>query len=123
VRPAILVVDDEPDVASVLQLVCETLNCDVFVAHSIAEARVKMLAGPTPALLLLDVVLPDGDGLDFCREVKATWPSVRVLVLSAYVRPESYAAAQAAGADHFIPKPFDPEALVGTIEHLLRSAA
>jgi DNA-binding response OmpR family regulator len=123
VRPSILVVDDEPDVALLLQLVCENLGCDVVVAGSIAEARVRIVAGPVPTLLLLDVILPDGNGLDFCREVKTTWPSVRVLVLSAHVRPESLAAAQDAGADHFIPKPFDPEALVGTIEHLLRSAA
>jgi DNA-binding response OmpR family regulator len=123
VRPTILVVDDEPDVAMLLRLVCETLSCDVDSAETIAEARVRMLSGPPPALLLLDVVLPDGDGLDFCREVKRLWPTVPVLALSAYVRPESFAAAQAAGADHFIPKPFDPEALVGTIEHMLRSAA
>jgi DNA-binding response OmpR family regulator len=123
VRSTILIVDDEPDVAMLLRLVCENLNCDVDSAETIADARVRMLSGPLPALLLLDVVLPDGDGLDFCREVKRAWPTVPVLVLSAYVRPESFAAAQAAGADHFIPKPFDPEALVGTIEHMLRSAA
>jgi DNA-binding response OmpR family regulator len=123
VRPSILVLEDEPDVADLLQLVCEGIGCDVVVAHTIEAARLVLLRGPMPTLLLLDIVLPDGNGLDFCREVKNTWPAIQVLVLSADVRPASHAEAQAAGADHFVPKPFDPEALIGTIEHLLRSAA
>jgi DNA-binding response OmpR family regulator len=108
----ILVVEDEPDIALVLRLVLEEGHI-VTAVGDLAQAREAYRRGLRFDLVILDVLLPDGNGLDFCRELKATHPEVRVLILTAHPEQEIRrdAVLRECGADAVMPKPFDPDRL------------
>jgi len=90
-------------------------------AESLAEAR-AILRSQVVDLVLLDVRLPDGDGLDLARELRsAPGKRVSVVVVSASVLPAERLAALAAGGDQFIGKPVDPALLVATVAALARA--
>jgi DNA-binding response OmpR family regulator len=101
----ILVIEDEEDISSFLRFVLENENFTVKTAASLAEAREK-LKGEPPDAVLLDRGLPDGDGLEICRELKKAGKKPAVLVLSARKDPGEVKEGLAAGADHYITKPF-----------------
>lgn len=101
----VLVVEDEEDISSFLRFVLENENFTVKTAGSLAEAR-EHLKGGQPEAVLLDRGLPDGDGLDICRELKSAEAAPSVVVLSARKDPAEVAEGLAAGADHYITKPF-----------------
>jgi len=101
----VLVIEDEEDISEFLRYVLENENFTVKTAASLAEARVQ-LQGVLPDAVLLDRGLPDGDGLDICRELKGAGKAPKVLVLSARKDPFEVAEGLAAGADHYIIKPF-----------------
>ena len=96
-------------------------GCVLMNAGSLAEAR-AVLRSQAVDLVLLDVRLPDGDGLDLARDLRNS-PGQRtpVVVVSASVLPAQRLAALEAGGDHFIPKPVDPAHLVETIAALARN--
>jgi DNA-binding response OmpR family regulator len=114
----ILVVEDEPDIALVLRLMLEQGHI-VTCVGDLAQAREAYRRGLPFDLVMLDVLLPDGNGLDFCRELKAAHPALPVMVLTAYTHEEVRALASQAGADRFVEKPFDPDGLCGTVEDVL----
>lgn len=116
-RQCILGVEDDPDIAALLRLIFDPACYVVTVAEDLAVARATLAEAPPPDLIILDVELPDGNGLDLCRELKATWPALPVLVLTA--QDEVRAEAFEAGATLFMPKPFDPNDLAATVEELL----
>ena len=111
--PHVLVVDDEPHVARVIQIAMETQGWTVEAVDTLAGARRILGAGPASFdIILLDVKLPDGSGLDYLEEIrkdeaKATLP---VVVLSgaefAHVK-ETIAELDA----HYVAKPFSPSKL------------
>jgi CheY-like chemotaxis protein/HPt (histidine-containing phosphotransfer) domain-containing protein len=93
-------------------------GCVLLDAGSLAEAR-AVLRSQVVDLVLLDVRLPDGDGLDLARELRNS-PGQRtpVVVVSASVLPAERVAALEAGGDQFMPKPLDPAQLVATVAAL-----
>jgi two-component system catabolic regulation response regulator CreB len=101
----VLVIEDEEDISSFLRFVLENENFTVKTAGSLAEARAH-LKGGLPDAVLLDRGLPDGDGLEICRELKGAGKIPPVLVLSARKDPAEVQEGLAAGADHYITKPF-----------------
>ena len=101
----ILVIEDEEDISELLRYILENENYKVKIAASLAEARAH-LKGGLPDAVLLDRGLPDGDGLDICRELKGAGKTPAVLVLSARKDPSEVSEGLAAGADHYIIKPF-----------------
>ena len=101
----ILVIEDEEDISEFLRYILENENFIVKTAGSLAEARAH-LKGGLPSAVLLDRGLPDGDGLEICRELKGAGKMPRVLVLSARRDPSEVSEGLAAGADHYITKPF-----------------
>jgi len=101
----ILVIEDEEDISEFLRFVLENENYRVKTAGSLAEARVHLKDG-MPLAVLLDRGLPDGDGLEICRELKGAGKIPQVLVLSARKDPVEIEEGLAAGADHYITKPF-----------------
>jgi len=118
----ILVVEDSPVQAS---LICELLQGRGLVADwktSIAEAREGIRSAP-PDLVLLDRMLPDGDGSDLCRALKAD-PSTReipVILLTSQDRVQDRVEGLLGGADDYIPKPYHPEELLARVHGCLRT--
>jgi DNA-binding response OmpR family regulator len=112
----VLVVENHPDVATVVRLALRPSGYQVYWAGDLAMARPLLRERP-PGLLILELRLPDGDGLDFCREVRAARPSLPILVLTTKV--QAHEAALAAGANVFLGKPFEVDELEAQVRRLL----
>jgi DNA-binding response OmpR family regulator len=85
-----------------------------------------MVSSLLPALVLLDVKLPDISGLEVCRRIKANPGTGKVLVLqtsAALISPEDKVKGMRSGADHYLSAPFEPNDLVTNVRALLRTAA
>jgi DNA-binding response OmpR family regulator len=114
--PRILAVEDEPDIARLYQLLLGAAGYRVEIAGSLAAARRALGRPGGPGLMVLDIGLPDGDGAEFCREVKRAQPALPVIVVSAL--PEALTRAATSGADRVLPKPFDPDQLEAMVRQL-----
>ncbi len=111
----ILVVDDEPTMADGLRLVLESEGYAVLTAGTAARA-LETAAAQAFHLAVVDLVLPDGDGLGLLRELKRRDPGLEVIVITAHGSIPKAVEAIKEGAFYFVAKPFDPEeitALVG----------
>ena len=116
----ILVVDDQPDLRLLIRMTLRALG-EVGQAAS-AEAAQAALAVSVPDLLVLDVWLGEGiSGLAFCRQLKddPATRGMKIMLLSACGQQSDVAAGLAAGADHYMVKPFSPEALLEAAAGLL----
>jgi two-component system KDP operon response regulator KdpE len=114
----VLACDDELKILRALKLVLRPEGFEVLTAASIEEALdVVALSGVDAAIV--DLVLPDGSGIDLCRRLRE-WSSMPIIVLSAVGQQEEKVRALRAGADDFVTKPFDPQELVARLEAVLR---
>ena len=116
----ILIVDDEPDIVSMLASFFTGKGYQALTAHSGAEALRKI--GQTPDIILLDINMPDMDGLEVCRRIREQVPCP-ILFLTARIEDTDKVKGFAAGGDDYIVKPFslaELEARVGA--HLRRQA-
>lgn len=120
----LLAVEDEPLNAALLEAILARAGYHLEVATDLAAAR-EFLAEETPALILLDRHLPDGDGLDLVEPIRAMerLRDVRILLVSASVLPRDQAAALEAGCDGFLAKPVRVKPLVDEVRRLLDDAA
>ena len=116
----ILVVEDERHIAIGLKLNLDLDGYAVTVAESAREAGYHMLSPGGFDLILLDVMLPDIDGLTFCRSLRDAGNTTPVLMLTANDRPEDRVAGLEAGADDYLGKPFDLDELRARVTSLLR---
>jgi two-component system KDP operon response regulator KdpE len=121
VQPSILVVDDEPQIRRVVRSALEATGAHVLEAGS-AKEGVDLAAASTPALVVLDLTLPDRDGLDVCRDLRA-FTSSPILVLSARYTDRDKVALLDAGADDYLVKPFSTVELQARVRALLRRGA
>ena len=115
-------VEDEPRNTALLEAILTPAGYRLTSADRLELARV-WLAGHRPDLILLDRRLPDGDGLDLCREIRADdrLRDVPVMLVTASVLPEDRTAAMDAGCDAFMMKPVRVAALLAEVERLLAS--
>jgi two-component system KDP operon response regulator KdpE len=116
----ILVVDDEPQILRALQFKLRSAGYAVETAASAREALAKVALRP-PEAIILDLLLPDGSGVEVCREVRS-WSSVPILVLSAVGEEQHKIAALDAGADDYVTKPFSGGELLARLRVSLRRA-
>jgi len=107
---ALLIVDDEVSLRDFLTIVFEEEGWKVVAAGSLAEAREALLK-EDPELILCDLMLEDGSGIDFLKEVKAQAPAIPVIMITAFTSTKSAVEALKAGAFDYIAKPFDIEEL------------
>jgi two-component system response regulator MprA len=115
----LLVVDDEPAVREALQRILEHDGYAVDVAADGREAVRRQLAAPADAVLL-DVLMPELDGLEACRRIRASGDRTPVLMLTARDEVGDRVAGLEAGADDYLPKPFALEELLARLRALLR---
>jgi two-component system, NtrC family, response regulator PilR len=106
----LLIVDDEASLRDFLSIVFEDEGWRVETAGSVAEARAAV-AKNEPDLILCDLMLPDGSGIDLLREVKTATPSIAVVMITAHTSTKSAVEALKAGAFDYIAKPFDIDEL------------
>ena len=119
--PKVLVCDDEPHIVRALKIVLREAGFEALPAETAAEAlQVATLGRPDAAIL--DLVLPDGDGVDVCRSLRE-WTEMPVLVLSAVGDEDHKVRALEAGADDYVTKPFSPRELVARLRAVMRRAA
>lgn len=117
----VLAVDDEPQILRALRLILRAHGYEVQTAAGVEDALDRLALSPVDAAII-DVLLPDGDGVELCERVRA-WSSMPVIVLSAVGEEEQKVRALRAGADDYVTKPFGPEELVARLEAVLRRAA
>ncbi|MBH5129806.1 response regulator transcription factor [Streptomyces sp. NBC_01124] len=117
----VLVVDDEPDLAEVVTGALRYEGWDVRAAAS-ADAAVREARAFRPDAVVLDVMLPDRDGLSVLRDLRAEQPHVCVLFLTARDAVEDRITGITAGGDDYVTKPFSLGELVARLRGLLRRA-
>jgi DNA-binding NtrC family response regulator len=110
----ILVVDDEQVVLNSCKRVLEAEGFEVCLVPS-AEKALEALEREGFGLLLIDIKMPEHDGLYLIQEVKERWPAIPMIVMSGYDTAETIEEAARVGAAIFIAKPFTPDELVGTV--------
>jgi len=118
IKDKILIVEDEPAICSLLCAVLDAEGYETLVARSGALAE-TMIASHCPALILLDLGLPDMDGMGILRAVRE-WSKVPVVVVSARSHEQDKVEALDAGADDYLTKPFGTEELLARIRAALR---
>jgi two-component system, OmpR family, response regulator len=115
----ILVVDDQPNIVDMLATVLRFHGFAVDTAGTAAEA-LKQAAERHPDLVLLDVMLPDGDGREVCRRLRADGSPAAVVFLTARDDREDQIAGLTYGGDDWITKPFDVDLLLARVRAVLR---
>jgi DNA-binding response OmpR family regulator len=114
----IVVIDDEPSVREVVQAYLEKDGYNVFAAASGSEG-LALAERIRPALIVLDLMLPDISGEEICTEVRSR-SDVPILMLTAKAGEEERIAGLASGADDYLVKPFSPRELVARVRAVLR---
>ena len=117
----ILIVEDEANIASFVKLYLEKAGFAVERAATGADGVARM-RDSEPALIVLDLNLPDIDGLEVCRRIRAT-SQVPILMLTARDDDIDKIVGLEVGADDYVTKPFNPRELVARIKTILRRAA
>ncbi|WP_312794889.1 response regulator [Tianweitania sp.] len=118
----ILVVDDDPEIRSLLgkYLVSQGFRVTLAADRRDCEARIE---DTKLDLIVLDVMLPDGSGLDICRELAGRRPHIPVILLTALKEDVDRIIGLEIGADDYLGKPFNPRELVARIKAVLRRTA
>jgi two-component system, OmpR family, KDP operon response regulator KdpE len=114
----VLVVDDEPQIVRALKVVLREAGFETVPAEGASEA-LDLAAVRPPDAAIIDLVLPDGDGVEVTRRLRE-WSEMPILVLSAVGEEEQKVRALEAGADDYITKPFGARELVARLQAALR---
>ena len=120
-KAQILVVEDQAATAELIREVLKEEGCEVQAVDTLGKAR-QSLQRALPDLMILDRALPDGEGMDLLKELRAQERTMRlpVLILTAQNAVSSKVTGLREGADDYITKPFNTEELVARVEALLR---
>jgi signal transduction histidine kinase/ActR/RegA family two-component response regulator len=116
----ILVVEDDARLRAMLRRTLSEHGYAVIDVGAVGEARAVAARGAAPALLLSDIILPEGNGVDLASELARTWRGVRVVFMSGYAGEHLSAAAAMPHGVRFLPKPFTPEVLLAAVAEALR---
>lgn len=116
----LLLVEDDGKLAAMLAEYLGGRDFSVTHAATLAQAR-KLARGESFHIIVLDLMLPDGDGMEFCRELRG-WSSTPVVMLTARGDEMDKVVGLEIGADDYLAKPFDPRELVARLRAVLRRA-
>jgi two-component system, OmpR family, response regulator len=120
--PKVLVVDDEPNIRELVQVALSFHGCTVVTAATGKEA-LRCAEASQPDLVVLDVMLPDLNGFEVCRQLRARGDEVPIIFLTARDTSSDTVQGLALGGDDYVTKPFSVEALVARTRAVLRRAA
>ncbi len=120
--PQVLVVDDERNIRELVQVALKFHGCAVTTAGSGREA-LRQAEACRPDLIVLDVMMPDMDGFEVCRRLRAAGNEVPVIFLTARDTSSDTVTGLAIGGDDYVTKPFSVEALVARVRAVLRRAS
>lgn len=118
----ILIVDDDPAILSGVSTLLEQAGYEIAQAASLAQARSHLQAFNPPSLVILDLMLPDGDGFELCRQIRQGGQYLPILMLSARDELQDRVEGLTVGADDYLTKPFAPAELVARVRAILRLA-
>jgi DNA-binding response OmpR family regulator/HPt (histidine-containing phosphotransfer) domain-containing protein len=118
----VLVVEDDPSIAQLIEAILQQENYAVDLAHD-GQMGLALSESYEYDLILLDVSLPKRDGISICQEVRSNGVKVPILLLTALDSPADRARGLNAGADDYLGKPFDPEELLARTRALLRRSS
>jgi two-component system KDP operon response regulator KdpE len=121
IRPRVLVVDDEPQIRRALRVALRANGYEVAEAETGAEA-IDTVALQPPDLVILDLALPDLDGIEICRRLRE-WTQLPIIVLSAHGDDQAKVRALDEGADDFVTKPFSVPELLARMRVAMRHAS
>jgi two-component system KDP operon response regulator KdpE len=119
-RSRVLVVDDEPQIVRALKVLLREAGFEAVAAET-ASAALDLASVRPPEAAIVDLVLPDGDGVEVTRMLRE-WSEMPILVLSAVGEEEQKVRALEAGADDYITKPFGARELIARLQAALRRA-
>lgn len=120
-RARVLVCDDEHQILRALRVILREAGFEPLPT-STAEEALDVAALRRPDAAIIDLLLPDGDGVEVCRQLRE-WSKMPIIVLSAVGEEDAKVRALAAGADDYVTKPFGPRELVARLEANLRRIA
>jgi two-component system, OmpR family, response regulator len=120
--PRVLVIDDEPNIRELVQVALKFHGCSVTIGATGKDA-LTLAASGKPDLIVLDVLLPDIDGFEVCRRLRAGGDEVPVIFLTARDTTSDSVTGLTLGGDDYITKPFSVDALVARVRAVLRRAA
>jgi two-component system KDP operon response regulator KdpE len=120
-KPIILVIEDEPPLRKFLRVTLDAQGYDV-IETATGEAGVRHAAYDRPDLVILDLGLPDIDGIEVTRRIRA-WSSIPIIVVSARGKEQDKVVALDAGADDYLTKPFGARELAARVRVALRHVA
>ncbi len=117
----ILIVEDEPDIAQLVKIYLEKDGFHTNVATSGVDA-LKVLKSERPDLLILDLMLPEIDGIEICKKIRTTPDTalLPIIMLTAKAEESDTIIGLELGADDYVTKPFSPKALVARVKALFR---
>jgi DNA-binding response OmpR family regulator len=118
--PKVLIIDDDPDVRTIMNVLMKKQGYDVVTAMNKEDALFK-LENFQPSVILLDVLLSGTDGREFCREIKQNENMKNVPVIMVSAHPGAAENINSYGADDFIAKPIDTISLLEKVERLLKA--
>ena len=119
-HPRVLVCDDEPQILRALRVILRDASFEVIAAAT-AEEALDAAALYAPDAAIVDLILPDRDGVSVCRSIRE-WSEMPILVLSAVGDETEKVRALDAGADDYVTKPFSPNELIARLNAALRRA-
>ncbi len=120
-RPKVLVCDDEQQILRALRVILRDGGFEALPATTMEEA-LDVAAVSRPEAGIVDLLLPDGDGIELCRRLRE-WTDMPLIVLSAVGEEDAKVRALAAGADDYVTKPFGPRELLARLQANLRRVA
>ena len=117
----VLVIEDEPDIRKTLEYNLLREGFEVFGCGSIKEAK-KLIEDPKFSIILLDLMLPDGSGLDLCKEIKSDTATkdIPIVILTAKDDEVDKVVGFELGADDYVTKPFSVRELILRVKAILK---
>jgi len=122
-KKRILVVEDDQSVQEMIRIMLERVGYETILASDVAAAVQVLRAKPLPDVVLLDLMLPDIDGFELLRQMRAksVFDNLPIIIVSAIVDPEKIRKGLELGADRYVTKPGIVHNLIKTVQDVLRN--